>query len=158
MSSVPSRGISDIVPAKANTFGSAIPTMLLDTPPFDNYDVRMALKLAVDREELVQKVLSGHGAVANDHPIGPANPYYNTEMPQRAYDPDKARYHMKKSGLGETAFDLVVSDGAFQGAVDAGALIAESASKAGITINIERAPADGYWSEIWRQKPWCACY
>ena len=31
--------------------------MRLDTKPFDNYDLRMALKLSVKRQELVDKIL-----------------------------------------------------------------------------------------------------
>ena len=33
--------------------------MRLDTKPFDNYDLRMALKLSVKRQELVDKILLG---------------------------------------------------------------------------------------------------
>src|SRR5690606_29315647 len=39
--------------------------MLVNTPPFDNVDVRLALKYAVDREKLVETILRGYGAVAN---------------------------------------------------------------------------------------------
>ena len=51
--------------------------MRLDVAPFDNYDLRMALKYAVKRQELVDKILLGHGALGNDHPISTANPYHN---------------------------------------------------------------------------------
>ncbi|MFQ6023036.1 MAG: ABC transporter substrate-binding protein, partial [Acidiferrobacterales bacterium] len=44
--------------------------MRTDTPPFDNNDVRLALKYAVDRKALLQNVLRGHGVLGNDHPIG----------------------------------------------------------------------------------------
>ena len=54
--------------------------------------------------------------------------------------------------------DLSVADAAFAGAVDAGALYAESAKAAGITLNIVREPNDGYWSNVWNSKPFCACY
>ena len=46
--------------------------MRVSIAPFDNYDLRMALKLAVNRQELVDKILLGHGAVGNDTPISPA--------------------------------------------------------------------------------------
>ena len=44
--------------------------MLTDLAPFDNNDVRLALKYAIDREALVETILRGHGTVGNDHPIG----------------------------------------------------------------------------------------
>ena len=34
----------------------------------------------------------------------------------------------------------------------------DSASKAGLNINVERVPNDAYWSNIWNKEPWCACY
>ena len=40
--------------------------MRTDTPPFDNNDVRLALKYAVDREALLQTVLKGFGQLGND--------------------------------------------------------------------------------------------
>ena len=99
----------------------------------------------------------GHGAVGNDTPIGAAN-RYRADIPQRTYDPDKARFHLKQAGLDSLDTVLTVSDGAFPGAVDAGALFKESAAKAGINITLERVPGDGYWETVWRVKPWCACY
>ena len=37
--------------------------------------------------------------LGNDHPISTANPYHNGDLPQRSYDPDKARFHLKKAGM-----------------------------------------------------------
>ena len=51
-----------------------------------------------------------------------------------------------------------VSDAAFPGAVDAAQLIAASAKDAGINIEVIREPKDGYWSNVWNKKGWCACY
>ena len=132
--------------------------MRVDQAPFDNYDVRMALKLAVDREALVKKILLGHGAIGNDHPISTANPYHNGDMPQRAYDPDKARFHIKKAGMENQQIDLSTSEAAFGGAVDAALLVKDTAAKAGININVVREPKDGYWSNVWNKKGWCTCY
>jgi peptide/nickel transport system substrate-binding protein len=132
--------------------------MRVNTAPFDNYDLRMAVKLSVDREQLVKKVLLNHGALGNDHPISTANPYHNGNLPQRAYDPDQARFHLKKAGMEGITLDLSTSDAAFAGAVDAALLMKDSAAKAGLDINVVREPSDGYWSNIWNKKPWCACY
>ncbi len=126
--------------------------------PFDNNDVREALKYAFDRDELLQKILRGHGAVGNDHPIGPANQYWHKDLEQRAFDPDKAKHHLKKAGMENLKIDLSAADAAFGGAVDASVLYKESAAKAGIEINVVREPDDGYWSNVWLKKPFCACF
>jgi len=132
--------------------------MHTDKAPFDNNDVRMALKLAVDREQLVEKILHGHGALGNDHPISTANRFHGSELEQRTYDPEKAKWHLKQAGMENLSVDLSAADAAFNGAVDAAVLMKEHAKAAGITINVVREPNDGYWANVWTVKPWCACY
>ena len=131
--------------------------MRLDVDPFGDYDLRMALKLSVKRQELVDKILLGHGAVGNDHPISPTQAYHADALPQREFDPEKAAFHYKKSGH-SGAIPLSAADAAFAGAVDAAQLIAASAAQAGITIEVVREPNDGYWSNVWNKKGWSACY
>jgi peptide/nickel transport system substrate-binding protein len=131
--------------------------MRLDTAPFDNYDLRMALKYAIKRQEMVDKILLGHGAVGNDHPISPAVPYHAAGLEQREFDAEKAAFHYKKSGH-SGAIQLSASDAAFAGAVDAAQLIQASAAEAGINIEVVREPSDGYWSNVWNKKGWSACY
>ncbi len=132
--------------------------MHTDVAPFDNNDVRMALKYALDREVLLKTILRGHGVVGNDHPISTANRFHNGDLPQRQYDLDKAKFHLKKSGLSSLSVDLSAADAAFVGAVDAAVLYKEHAAKAGININVVREPSDGYWSNVWLKKPWCMVY
>ncbi|MCB1385623.1 MAG: ABC transporter substrate-binding protein [Nitratireductor sp.] len=130
--------------------------MRLDVDPFGNYDLRMALKLSIKRQELVDKILLGHGSLGNDVPVSPSMPYY-AALEQREFDPEKAAEHYKKSGHSGT-IQLSASDAAFAGAVDAAQLIAASAKEAGIDIEVVREPTDGYWSNVWNKKGWCACY
>lgn len=126
--------------------------------PFNDVNVRKALKYGINRKEMVAKILQGHGAVGNDHPIGPANQYYHSDLEQLSYDPDKAKFHLKKAGLSNLSVDLSAADAAFPGAVDAAQLYQASAKAAGISINVVQEAADGYWSNVWLKKPWCACY
>jgi len=132
--------------------------MRCDVKPYDNNDVRLALKYAVDREQMVKIILRGYGKVANDHPIGPSQQFFASELPQREFDPEKAKYHMKKAGIGDYVFKLHTADAAFGGAIDAAVLYKESAAKAGIKIEVVREPNDGYWSNVWMKKPWGTCF
>ena len=132
--------------------------MISTQAPFSDNNVRLALKYALDREDLLKKILQGYGTLGNDHPIGPANTYLATDIEQVAYDPDKAKHYLKQAGLDSLDVDLHMADAAFAGAVDAGVLYAENARKAGININVVREPSDGYWSNVWMKKPWCGSY
>jgi peptide/nickel transport system substrate-binding protein len=131
--------------------------MRCDMPPFDNPDLRLALKYAVDREMMLKRILVGHGSIGNDSPINSAFPLFSDDIPQHRYDPEKAQFHYKKSGHSGPV-TLHTSDGAFPGAVDASVIFQQNAAKAGITIELKREPADGYWDNVWRKAPFCASY
>ena len=134
--------------------------MRTDTAPFDNNDVRLAVKNIVNREEWLEKIIFGYGEIGNDNPIGPANIYRATteELPQRVYDPDKAKYHLKQAGMENLSIKFHAAETGFPGAVNAGQLMRESALQAGIEIEVVREPDDGYWSNVWMQKAFSACY
>ena len=129
----------------------------IDKEPFQNQDVMMALKYAINRQEMVDKILQGYGTVGNDFPINASYPPFPDDIEQRTYDPDKAAFHYKKSGHSGPIV-LRTSDVAFPGAVDAAQLFQQSAAAAGIEIEVKREPGDGYWSEVWNVQPFCASY
>lgn len=125
--------------------------------PFDNNDIRMALKLSIDREEFLNTILRGYGSLGNDQPISKAYRYYDSSIPQRQYDPEKAKWHLKQAGHSSLDVKISVSDAGFRGAVDGAVLFSESAKRSGINLTVERVPSDGYWSDIWLKKPFAAC-
>ncbi|MHA6324488.1 ABC transporter substrate-binding protein [Roseivivax sp. CAU 1753] len=131
--------------------------MRTDTAPFDNACLRRALKHGIDRQDMVDKLLRGHGQVAFDSPIGPANQYM-ADLEPAPFDPDKARFYLRQAGLDTLSIDLSVSSAAFEGAEGAAQLFRSSASASGIQINVMPESADGYWSDAWTRKPWRASY
>jgi peptide/nickel transport system substrate-binding protein len=132
--------------------------MHVDKPPFDNNDLRMALKLAINRQEMVDKILGGLGSRGNDFPINAAYPLFDDTIPQREYDAAAAAEYYKKSGHDGSPIILRTAEGAFPGAVEAAQLFQQSAKAAGIPLEIKREPDDGYWSNVWNVEPFCASY
>ncbi len=134
--------------------------MRTDMAPYDNNDVRLAMKYIIDRKQWLAKIIHGYGELGNDNPIGPANIYRATtdELPQREYDPEKAKFHLKKAGLNKLSVQFHAADTGFGGAVDAGQLMRDSAAAAGIDVEVVREPNDGYWSNVWMKKAFSACY
>ena len=118
----------------------------------------MALMLAADREQMLKALFSGYGTAGNDHPIPPTDPYFNKELPQRKYDPEKAAFHFKKAGVADPKIILQASDAAFNGAVDQGALLQASAAKAGIKVDVKKEPADGFFDNVWLKAPFVGSY
>ena len=127
-----------------------------DTPPFDDNNMRLALKHAIDREEILDKVNFGAGLVGNDHPVPRSFRFYASDLPQRPYDPDKAKFYYKKTGHSGKLPPLHVSSVAFNGAIETAELFQRHAAKAGIAFDVQHAPDDGYWAKTWDQQPFFA--
>lgn len=121
-------------------------SMLFDLAPFDNNDLRLALKYSMDREAVIQKVAAGYGTVANDHPVPSSDPMFAADIPQHGYDPDKAAFHFKKSGV-SGQIPVTVAD-VYSGATDAALLLQSGASAAGIEVAVNRVPVDGYMDNV----------
>ncbi|TPE51618.1 ABC transporter substrate-binding protein [Amaricoccus solimangrovi] len=126
--------------------------MRMNVAPFDNADVRMALKLGLPRQQIIDTVLGGYGVIGNDHPVAPTMPFH-ADLEQRPYDPEQARFHLKRAGFDRLSVDFHCSDAPFAGGVDAAVLYQQALVDAGIDLNIVREPTDGYWSNVWNVKP-----
>jgi peptide/nickel transport system substrate-binding protein len=70
-----------------------------DMDPFKDNRARLAAKLSVDRPALVQTAYFGLGVIGNDQ-FGKNGPpvYYDRGLPQRHYDPEKAKFLLKQAG------------------------------------------------------------
>ncbi len=130
---------------------------LSDQAPYNNKDLMLSLKYGIDRKKIVENVFSGYASIGNDHTVGTKMKYYDTKQKQIAYDPDKAKFHFKKSGI-TSGVELQVSEGAFSGATDSGQIYQESLAKAGINMDLKRVSGDGYWDNVWLKQPFCAVY
>ncbi|MGV3552965.1 ABC transporter substrate-binding protein [Rhizobium sp.] len=124
--------------------------------PYNDPNVRMALKYAMDRDEIMKKVFLGEGSKGNDNPVATIVPFFSDPTPVHAYDIDKAKDYLKKAGLETVTVNLSCAEGAFPGAMEAAALYKEQAAKAGIVVNIVREAEDGYWDNVWLKKPFNA--
>ncbi|MGF7151610.1 peptide/nickel transport system substrate-binding protein [Sphingomonas zeicaulis] len=108
--------------------------MNIAAPPFNDPRVRQAFRLLADREELVKRVLHGHGRVANDL-YSPSDPTYNHDIPQRRRDVAEARRLLKAAGHGGgLALELVTTAGV---GANAALVFAQQAREAGIAIKVQ---------------------
>ncbi|MEJ2626479.1 MAG: ABC transporter substrate-binding protein, partial [Pseudolabrys sp.] len=124
----------------------------LDLSPGDKPGFVEAMKYLVDRETIIKAVLRGLGEIGNDQPIAKSDRYHNPNIKPKAYDPDKAKFLFKKSGmLGETV--PIVASTAAGSSVDMAMVVQQSGDQIGMKFNIERKPAAGYWSDYWLKAP-----
>ena len=147
------------IEADPNTMVSSAPgpwigiTMRGDTPPFDNKLVRQAMQAAADRETLVQAATLGQGSVGYDHPIAPTDPRFTSEYAPPAYDPELAKSLLAQAGY-ENGIDVTLHTADIgPGHIEMAVAFQQSAAEAGIRVDVQRGPAEGYWGGVWFVEP-----
>ena len=124
---------------------------MLNSSPGNNPDFVRAMKLLPQREKMVKRILKKQGTVGNDHPINVAyGPDFCSELPVHPFDPDKAKFHLKKSGI--TTAELHVAEVA-PGVTDMCLMVQRDAQKIGLDLKIKKVPNDGYWGAVWMKTP-----
>jgi peptide/nickel transport system substrate-binding protein len=130
--------------------------MRLDEQPFDNPDVRLAMKLAADRQALVDGVLQGNGLVGNDL-FMPGDVDYDHALPQRTRDLDLAAKLLTGAGYSAASpLQITLWSSRFdQAMADAATLFVEQLNDGlpMVDAKVELAAADTYWSDVWLKKP-----
>jgi peptide/nickel transport system substrate-binding protein len=139
-------------------------TMRVDSPPFDDPKVRQAMRLLVDRQQMVDVGLGGYGAVGNDV-FSPWDSCYVASAWKRDQDLDKAKSLLKQAGHANLTVELVTSDIA-SGAVRMAEVLAQQAQAAGVTINLRKVTTDVIYGpqylnwpfsqDWWNYKPYLA--
>jgi peptide/nickel transport system substrate-binding protein len=121
--------------------------MRLDMAPGSNPDFVLAMKYLFDREQMRKTIALDQAVVANDQPIDPTNRFYFAGLTQRPFDPEKAKFHLKKSGI--TGAVPVVASPAALYSVEMALVMQQTAKSIGLDLDVKRMPADGYWSNHW---------
>ena len=140
----------EIMETKSGNYTDLV--MRMDSDPGKNADFVLGMKYLFNRDLLKRSIFQGYAEVANDHPIPPLNRYYAADIPQRPFDPDKAKFHLSKAGMLDTAIPVVTSPAA-SSSVEMGLVLQQAAQKIGLKIDLKQVPADGYWSNYWMKVP-----
>lgn len=111
-------------------------TMRLDKKPFNDVNVRNALRYACDREQMRRNVYGGYGLIGNDV-FGIDQPDYDKALTQRKYDPKRAKALLKKAGHDKLNVTLVTSP-IKTGAVELATVFKQNAAAAGINITLKK--------------------
>ncbi len=118
-------------------------TMRVDRPPFDDVRVRQAMRLIIDREAMVDEVLSGQGRVANDL-YAPFDTAFAADIPQRSQDLDQARSLLRQAGEDDLRVQLVTGP-VYQGIVKGARTLARQAKAAGVTIDVREVDSGTFY-------------
>lgn len=155
-SQLPAISSAGQVPLISKT-GAWLPiSMNVDKPPFNDVRVRQAMRLIIDREEMLRTALAGQGRVANDL-YGVLDPGYDTGIPQRVQDIEQAKSLLKQAGQENLNVELRTAAVA-GGVVPACEVLARQAKDAGVNVNIRKMSSADYYASDFLNYPFATDY
>ncbi len=124
--------------------------MRTDTAPFDNPKVRKAVRLAVDRQELVDLVMGGAATVSCDTPVAPSDQYrLKMDCPQNV---SKAKNLLREAGY-PNGISMTIHVSTKEPTWPTIAeVMQQQLAKANIKADIKMTPSKSYWKETWMKK------
>jgi peptide/nickel transport system substrate-binding protein len=146
----------DFATANANSSNSAINIVRtaqpntnpfyvqIDAAQFRDVRVRQALKMVLDRNEMVTNILLGFGSIGNDV-MGKGLPTYDAQLPQRTHDPEQAASLLKQAGVQHLQLTLPTSS-AEPGMLPSAVYFKQLASAAGINVSLHQLDSGTYFT------------
>ncbi len=113
--------------------------------PWSDVRVRQAMRLIMDRQQMVDLALEGYGRVGNDM-WGIVDPAYPTDTPQRTQDIEQAKSLLKQAGYSDLSFELLTAP-VETGHVEAAQVFAQQAKAAGVTVTVKKLDVGVLWGD-----------
>jgi peptide/nickel transport system substrate-binding protein len=133
--------------------GAWVPfTMRVDVAPFSDVRVRQAMRLIVDRQQMIDQALNGFGFLGNDM-YSPFDPAFAKDLPQREQDIDQAKSLLAAAGQTDLTVELVTSTAVGAGGVESANLFVDQARKAGVTVRLTKADPNVFYGDQYLSWP-----
>jgi peptide/nickel transport system substrate-binding protein len=123
-------------------------TMRVDQAPFNDVNVRQAMRLLVDRQQLINSALDGYATPGADV-SSPYDPNYDTSL-HREQDIAQAKHLLQKAGHENLTVQLVTSAVA-TGTVAMATVLQQQAKAAGVTINLKKVDPSTFFGPNYLQ-------
>ena len=119
--------------------------------PFDNKLVRQAIAHAIDRQAVIELVMSGYGTVIGSH-WPPVTPYYKDMTSRFPYDQKKAKDLLAQAGYPNGFEASIKLPAIYPYSQRAGEVIADMLGQIGIKLKIEIVEWAFWLDRIFKQK------
>lgn len=121
----------------------------VDQEPWDNNDVRLALKKCQDRQKILDIAALGEGLPGHDFHVAPVQPdFAPMEVPE--YDPEGAKQLLEQAGFAD-GLDVSIAIGTgWADVVGYAETLQQDAAPAGFNITLENMPNTAYW-DLWTE-------
>lgn len=120
--------------------------------PYTDKNLRKAMQMAVDNEQVLQIGYDGHGTLAQNFHVSPIQPGY-APLPKLRPNPQKAKAMLDKTGHAKTEFELISIDDSWE--ADTCDSVAAQLRKAGFKVKRKILPGSTFWNG-WLKYPFSA--
>jgi peptide/nickel transport system substrate-binding protein len=156
-SQVAAAGANPKVTVFTNKTSTFMPLYMTVTKrPFTDNRVREAIKFAADRKQMNDLAYGGNGTLGNDM-FGLTDPGYPKDIPQRPYDPERAKALWNQAGMAGTKLQFWTSD-LWPGQLTHATAFAQQAKAAGIDVTVRRVPVDQFFTKAYGVQPFADDY
>jgi peptide/nickel transport system substrate-binding protein len=124
-------------------------TMRVDQPPFNDVRVRQAMRLLINRPEMINVAYNGRATVGNDV-FGLADPFYDSGL-VRHQDVPQARSLLRAAGQSDLSVNLVTSQ-ISNGVVESATVFAQQAKQAGLNVTVTNLPTTTFFGPAYLQR------
>jgi peptide/nickel transport system substrate-binding protein len=125
--------------------------------PFNDERVVDAIKMAVDREQVLNAVFQGYGDVTGDVPVPPDDFYYPPDL-ETGQDIEGAKQLLADAGYPNGIDVELHTSASYGGMVDLAVAFQQVVEPAGIRVKINQGSPDTYWDQVWLVKPMYVSY
>lgn len=135
-----------------------VPLLLrVDTAPFDAPEVRRAVKLALDRQALLEQVYLGYGTLGRDA-IKLDDPSVPADLPEVTRDVAGARRLLGEAGHPDGLDVVLHTTTAYPAMLPTATVAAQQLAEAGIRVEVREHDPQLYWSEAYTIEPFTVGY
>ena len=129
---------------------SSVAYCQIDVPPFDNNDLRLAIKYATNRPQHNDLVYGGRAYQMNDIPL-PGLIRFGLAG-TREHNLAMAREHLSRAGYAD-GIDLTLTLASMEDWIEWTQVWQQQLAEAGINVELDVTPADTYWGDQWLSAP-----
>ncbi|NJP04578.1 MAG: ABC transporter substrate-binding protein [Chloroflexaceae bacterium] len=125
--------------------------MRTDTPPFDDVRVRQAMRLLVDRQQMLELVQQGAGTISCDTLVWTGDPHHWEGVCPP--DSEQAKALLAEAGYPDGLDVTLYTSNSLPAMEPIAEVYQQQAAAANVTVEIERVAPDSYWTDIWGVEP-----
>lgn len=143
--SVPTlEGNQDVAVYECPSSSSYVIHMRSDRKPANDVRVRQALKLATDRNAILQGAIGGLGVTGRDTPVSPGFGEFYFDVPELQRDVDKAKQLLAEAGY-PNGLKITLNTQEASPVPAIATIWKEQMAEAGVTVDIQLVPSEVYY-------------